>query len=107
MIALPILLLAAAPQADLAPCPGINPPIRRPPGSNCLGILPRQCGANRARRFVGRVATPALRDEVARMLPRVTMRWITPGQPVTQDLRPDRLNLQLDRRGRIALIDCY
>ena len=106
MISLALALLAAAP-GDLPPCPGINPSIRRPRGSNCLGIRPDQCGADRVRRFLRRPATPAVRAQVRRLAGHAQIRWIRPGEPVIQDLRADRLNMELDRRGRIARVDCY
>ena len=114
-----MLLVAAAPPpspaspprvrlpGDLAPCPGINPDIRRPKGSNCLGIVPAACGANRARGFVGRPASPRTRAALRAAVGHDRIRWIAPGEPVTQDLRRERLNVLLDRRGRIAGLDCY
>ena len=33
-------------------------------------------------------------------------RIIGPNQPVTMDFRPDRLNIEIGARGRIAGIDC-
>ena len=92
---------------DLAPCPGINPAIRRPRGSNCLGILPRQCGADQARVFIGRVGSPQTRAAVSGLVGHQRIRWIRLGEAVTADLRPDRLNIELDRRGWIAAVDCY
>lgn len=105
MLILALALLAAP--GDLPPCPGINPDIRRPAGSNCLGVVPKACGADKARRFVGQVATPAVRARVRRVVGHPEIRWIRPGEPVIQDLRRSRLNMQLDRRGRIAVVDCY
>jgi hypothetical protein len=104
---LPTLALLLAAPGDLPPCPGINPAIRRPRGSNCLGLLPSQCGADRVRRFLRQPATPQLRKAVQRAAGHGNIRWIRPGEPVIQDLRPGRLNMQLDRRGRIAAVDCY
>lgn len=105
MISVVLALFAAS--GDLPSCPGINPGIRRPPGSNCLGILPSACGADRARAYVGRIATPALRARIERVVGHDQIRWIKPGEPVIQDLRHNRLNMQLDKRGRIAIADCY
>ena len=92
---------------DLAPCPGINPDIRRPLGSNCLGIVPRQCGADRVRRFLGKPANRANRVAVEGTVEHDRIRWIRPGEAVTQDLRADRLNVMLNPRGRISKIDCF
>ena len=92
---------------DLAPCPGINPDIRRPPGSNCLGIVPRQCGADRVRRFLGKPANRATRIAVERAVEHNRIRWIRPSEVVTADLRTDRLNVMLSPRGRISKVDCF
>lgn len=35
------------------------------------------------------------------------IRIIHPGEPVTQDLRPDRLNVILDANGVITALECY
>jgi hypothetical protein len=105
MFTLALALLAAP--GDLPPCPGINPDIRRPRGSNSLGILPAACGADSARAFLRQPATPAVRARVRRAVGHDQIRWIRPGEAVIQDLRRERLNMQLDRRGRIAFVDCY
>lgn len=34
------------------------------------------------------------------------VRVIRPGQPVTRDLRPERLNFEVDRQGTIARVFC-
>ena len=99
-------LLAAGP-GYLPPCPGINPAVRRERGSNCLGIRPDACGADHARAFLHRPATRVVRAQVRRAVGHDRIRWIRPGEPVIQDLRANRLNMQLDRRGRIAVVDCY
>lgn len=99
---------SAAPQtADLAPCPGINPDIRRPPGSNCLGILPQACGADRVVALVGAPANAATLDSIRQRIGHDRIRIFARGEPVTDDLRPDRLNIEIGARGRIAGIDCY
>ena len=95
---------------DLAPCPGINPDIRRPAGSNCLGILPAQCGADRAQAYVGRKGTPELREELRALAVDKTngnFRWIPYNTPVIEDLRANRFNVELDRKGVITKVDCY
>lgn len=92
---------------DLASCPGINPDIRRPPGSNCLGIVPRQCGADLVRKFLGKPANRATRVAVERAVKHERIRWIRPGEAVTQDLRTDRLNVMLSPSGWILKVDCF
>ncbi|MBV7267196.1 hypothetical protein [Erythrobacter ani] len=98
--------LAERQRGDLPPCPGINPDIRRPPGSNCLGITPDQCGADRAQDFVGRRGTDNLRREISQLAVG-GYRWIPYLTPVTDDLNPVRMNVLLSEGGLIDRIDCY
>ncbi|GIX15104.1 MAG: hypothetical protein KatS3mg118_3063 [Paracoccaceae bacterium] len=60
------------------------------------------CGAARLQRFVGRPYAE-LRP---RLDPRLPTRVLRPGDVVTMDYRADRLNVELDRRGRIRRIRC-
>jgi Peptidase inhibitor I78 family len=104
---LPAPRASKAEPGDLAPCPGINPDIRRPAGSNCLGIVPAACGADRVASLVGQKDSPALRQDVARRTGHDRIRWIGAGEAVTDDLRPDRLNIEFDTARRVAVTDCY
>lgn len=91
---------------DLGPCPGINPDIRRPAGSNCLGVTPDQCGADKAQIYVGREGTDAIKAQI-QDLATGRLRWIEHHAAVTDDLWPNRLNVLLDENGAIADISCY
>lgn len=91
---------------DLPSCPGINPDIRRPAGSNCLGILPRECAADRVAGLVGSPDSPALRERVARTVAHANIRWIGFGEAVIENLDPTRLNISLDSGGRVTAVDC-
>lgn len=64
------------------------------------------CGASRVRTAVGQQRSDALAAEVARRSGAERIRWIGPGDAVTQDFRPDRLNVHLDERGRIRRVVC-
>lgn len=75
-------------------------PIERP----ALG--PNACGASKARAFVGRKATSAVRAEVARVTGAKAIRWIKPGMAVTMDYREDRLNVELSARETIRALRC-
>ncbi|GMN01595.1 I78 family peptidase inhibitor [Erythrobacter sp. MTPC3] len=100
----------ATPLPDLTPCPGINPDIRRPAGSNCLGITPDRCGADAVQQYVGQQGTPELRERIAKATNSATagdLRWIPRGTPVIEDLRAHRINIELDEAGVIERIDCY
>lgn len=102
----PVMSPDLAQDGDLPPCPGINPDIRRPAGSNCLGIVPEACGADRLDDFVGRLADADTRRAVEALVATDDIRWIRPGDAVIEDLRADRLNLELDAEDRIETIDC-
>lgn len=105
--------VVGSPQADaernpkslVAGCPGMLPK-RRPPGSNCFGILPEECGADIAARHVGELMTETLARRLEQIAPGGT-RIIRPKQVVHDDFRVTRLNVLLDARERIAEVDCY
>ncbi len=97
---------SASAATDLAPCPGINPDIRRPAGSNCLGITPDQCGADKAQMYVGRQGTDAAQAKIQE-LAIGRLRWVEYNAAVTDDMQPDRLNVMLDENGVIANVSCY
>lgn len=95
-----VLLLAGAALAACAPVPppGPPPPTRpqRPPPE------PHDaCGAGRLQRFVGRPFR-ALRPHVDTSRTRV----LRPGDAMTMDYSPFRLNVLLDRNGRVDRIWC-
>jgi Peptidase inhibitor I78 family len=90
----------------VAGCPHQNPE-KRPRGSNCFGIFPEQCGANKAKAFVGQIATPALRERLRSFAPGDGVRFILPMEPVTEELRFGRLNVQMAKSSRIIAVDCY
>jgi Peptidase inhibitor I78 family len=93
---------------DLAPCPGYNPDIRRPEGSNCLGIVPAECGADKVNDFVGRGYEPATTlSQLELAVGHRNIRITRFDQAVTDDLQRGRLNVVYDRAGRITHIDCY
>ncbi len=60
------------------------------------------CGAQRFAALLGQPFTPELRAR----LPREGVRIIRPGEAVTLDYAPLRLNVELDRAGRVARIVC-
>lgn len=64
------------------------------------------CDAEAARGLVGQVATAELGAEALRLTGARGLRWIQPGQAVTMDYRPDRLNIELDAQNRVTEIRC-
>jgi hypothetical protein len=90
--------LAALALAFLAAC---EPVIVVDPGP---GPRPPRdaCGAERLERFVGR----PFRDLRPRLDPRVPTRVLRPGDAVTMDHSPWRLNVQLNRSNRVVRVYC-
>ena len=64
------------------------------------------CDATRVQALVGQNASQALGAEAVRGANARTMRWIRPGDMVTQDFRTDRLNVHLDDQNKVVRIVC-
>ena len=64
------------------------------------------CNANWAQPLVGRSASTEVGVEAVRLSGARGIRWIRPGDAVTMDYRPDRLNIELDANNRVAAIRC-
>ena len=86
-------LLAVLPLLALAAC--VEPPPVEEPDTD-------QCNAASLQGLVGQPGT-VLRD----MMLRAGTRVINPGDAVTMDFRPDRLNIEIGTSGRIEKVACY
>jgi hypothetical protein len=81
-------------------------------GSGCAGradVLPGPgglCDAAKARPLIGKSRAPAVESQALKLSGARRVRWIPEGAAVTMDFSPDRLNLYLDRKGRIARVRC-
>jgi hypothetical protein len=64
------------------------------------------CSAERAAPLVGRQASQDLGAEALRLTGGRRLRWIRPGDAVTMDFRPDRVNVHLDGQNRVARFAC-
>lgn len=64
------------------------------------------CESSRASGLVGRTATTELGADALRLTGGNGLRWIQPGQAVTMDYRPGRVNIELDARNRVVRITC-
>jgi hypothetical protein len=65
-----------------------------------------RCNAQPVLNLIGREPSAELgADALARSNSRA-LRWIRPGDAVTMDYREDRLNINIDARGRIERIAC-
>lgn len=93
-LALPLVLLAAS------GCGYADRPHGPPPP------LQAHCTAEGLDSLIGKTRSPKLESRAKRMSGARTLRWIAPGSAVTMDYRTDRLNLELDERGRITRARC-
>jgi hypothetical protein len=64
------------------------------------------CAAEGLSDLVGREPSQELGAEALRRSGARTLRWIRPGDAVTMDYRPDRLNIRLDARHRVEGFNC-
>lgn len=64
------------------------------------------CHTDRLSRLVGRPATPELGAEAQRRSGAARLRFIRPGDVVTMDFSPQRLNIHLDAQDRIESFAC-
>jgi hypothetical protein len=65
-----------------------------------------RCEAGRAQSLVGQASSSDLGSRALQLTGARTIRWIRPGYAVTMDYREDRLNIELDARGRVAALRC-
>lgn len=64
------------------------------------------CGQQAAQRLMGLLVTPQVRTELQKSIRHDRMRIVRPGAVITQDVRPDRLNLIVDDSGRLVAARC-
>ncbi len=69
-------------------------------------IASTPCGSEKVARFIGAMATPAVRKTIAALAGRAPVRWIAPGQAITLDFNSARLNVLLDEANKIAATRC-
>ena len=89
--------VAAAPVGGPAP---VNAP------SLALGQGAGACDAGAARFLVGQIANVEANDQAKAATGAETVRVIYPGQPLTQEFVPTRLDLVTDQRNRITQVRC-
>ena len=112
-------LAACAPRQDTVsetapPTPAATAPSEASPATPADTATPAatdgmaaQCDAATAQSFVGKEATEATVADAQRTAgAKGDVRMIKPGQAVTMDYRPDRLNVEVDARNAIVRITC-
>ena len=70
------------------------------------GDTARNCEGAHLEALIGRRRNAATESLALHLSGAGIVRWIRPGQMVTMDYRPDRLDLSLDRNGRIVRATC-
>ena len=95
------------------PALGANPALGQPPPMPIAIHKPTAqsrvadtCGLEAARRYTAGIASPTIREAVAKATGHTRIRWIKPGEAVTQDYRTDRLNVIIDDNGKILTMRC-
>jgi len=63
------------------------------------------CNSMAAQEYVGTVATDEVRAALSQIAPE-RIRYINPGDAVTADYRPGRMNVAMDESGTISSIYC-
>lgn len=99
LIAIGTAALLVGCTGSAGPCNPTAAPAFPPPADD-------QCGAGPLLRYAGAELTPAIRDEITAGRSGSAVRFIAPGDAVTQDFRADRLNVTLDEQNRIARLYC-
>lgn len=95
--------------APASPAPAPSPSKTEMPKSSTpapADASPSACGAGKAAKFVGKVATPDVRAQVIETVGHNRIRWIGLGDAVTMDYSEARLNADLDGGGRITGFKC-
>lgn len=67
---------------------------------------PGACDSEAGAALVGRTAGAGLGAEALRLTGARRLRWIRPGDAVTMDYSPQRLNLHLDSQDRVERLAC-
>ena len=99
----PALLLGAC-QAE-APTEAPETPVAAAPEA-AAEPGPSTCGAEKLAAYLNILPTDEIKKAIARDVGERTIRYIAPGDLVTQDLRPDRLNVETGEDGRIKQFRC-
>ena len=77
------------------------PPAPPPPQ-----LTPAACDEAAAQFAVGQVASAALAEQVRQRAGAQRVRTVRPGDMITMEFDPGRLNLELDAAGKVARVRC-
>ena len=83
-----------------------NPADETSPAMNADEPDAAECGADKLDRWLNVLPTETVKAEIRDAVGHDRIRYIAPGDAVTMDLRPDRLNVETGVDGRIKLFRC-
>ena len=83
-----------------------NPVDEASPAMNADEPDATACGADKLDRWLNVLPTETVKAEIREAVGHDRIRYIAPGDAVTMDLRPDRLNVETGVDGRIKLFRC-
>jgi hypothetical protein len=84
---------------------GCIPPAT-PPSSPPLDTTADQCGAGKLRAYLNQLPTSDAMDRIRAEVGERPIRTIRPGEAVTMDFAPARLNIEIGEDGRIGRFRC-
>ena len=87
-------------------CAPVPPAGQGPEAYPVRGGTGRLCNAAEAQPLLGRARSATLGAEALRLSGAGTLRWLRPGDIVTMEYREDRLNIEVDAKGRVKAIRC-
>jgi hypothetical protein len=96
-------------QASGSPAPRTNPETpgaEASPSTNSSEPAAEKCGADKLARFLNLLPTEPVKREIAQTAGTSSIRYIAPGDVVTMDFRPDRLDVETGVDGRIKRFRC-
>ena len=83
-----------------------NPEDEASPAMNADEPDAADCGVDKLDRWLNVLPTETVKAEIRDAVGHDRIRYIAPGDAVTMDLRPDRLNVETGVDGRIKLFRC-
>jgi predicted small lipoprotein YifL len=100
---------SAAPAGSTPAAPAGEPTATATPIARTTSPTPGEpddCGASKLTSFVGQQSDAATKAKIATASGAGTIRYIGPGDAVTMDYSPARLNVETDANGRITRVRC-
>lgn len=101
---------APAPTESLKPLPSAQPqpPVPAPDASESHAAMTErdECGAGKLSGYLNQLPAQDTLAKIRAAAGHDRIRTIRPGDAVTMDMRPDRLNIEIGEDGRIKLFRC-